>query len=155
MNKELCPKVQTALLTLEEQSAPLPLPLQEHLDSCQSCQEFHQVLSLLGDAPRPSSALEEKTRQLCHQALASRRRSRGRKLFLWFAAAAALLILSGTLVLHLPQRPSSASPTPLATVPPTPGNPWEDLLLDTEFSLANADISSLELQLDLLVVDLL
>ena len=28
------------------------------------------------------------------------------------------------------------------------------MLLDTEFSLANADLSSLELQLDLLVADL-
>ncbi|MGN0866132.1 MAG: hypothetical protein ACI4SG_00430, partial [Oligosphaeraceae bacterium] len=113
--------------------------------------------TLVEEAPRPSPALEEETRRLCRQALADRRRARWRKLCLWTTAAAALLILSaGTILSHLPLRQSPASPASPAVLATRAkaGEPWEDLMLDTEFSLANDDLSSLELQLDLLVVDL-
>ncbi len=160
MNKELCQEVQTTLLTLEGRSESLSDELREHLHACQECQDFQRVLTLLEDTPRPSATLEEKTRRLCHQALASRRQARWRKYFLWTSAAAALLLLAGTLLPHLSQRPAPGIPATLASThpvvtAPANGEPWEDLMLDTEFSLANEDLSSLELQLDFLVVDLL
>ncbi|MGN0867414.1 MAG: hypothetical protein ACI4SG_07065, partial [Oligosphaeraceae bacterium] len=62
MNKELCQEVQTTLLTLEGRSETLPPAHREHLASCQECQDFQRILTLVEEAPRPSPALEEETR---------------------------------------------------------------------------------------------
>lgn len=153
MNNPLCQETQTALLTRQEAGAALPPQAVDHLKECQECRKFQETLSLLLP-PAPPRELDEAVREQCHTSLRFTRWRRRLRPALWTSAAAALL-LAGSLFLHHSAKPAPDMPSRQAAQPPRHEDSWEEvMLLDTEFSLANADLSSLELQLDLLVADL-
>ena len=153
MNNPLCQETQTALLTRQEAGAALPPQAVDHLKECQECREFQETLSLLLP-PAPPRELDEAVREQCHTSLRFTRWRRRLRPALWTSAAAAFHQAAAYDLQPAAWRSavcSSRHPPP----PPRHEDSWEEvMLLDTEFSLANADLSSLELQLDLLVADL-
>ncbi len=161
MKDNLCQTLQNLLLAQENSAAPLPEELQSHFAQCQECQKTAKLLELLRHADEdkriaPSPSLDRQTLALCHTELKAQNALHTR-LFrprtLW--AAAALLVAMATLAVSTLHDSQPASPvTPKAQVALVDDAEWGESLLDTGMDLVNDEISSMELNFNLLAADL-
>ncbi len=161
MKDNLCQTLQDLLLARENSTAPLPGELQSHLAQCRECQKTAKLLGLLQHAAEdkrlaPSTSLDGKTLALCHKELKARPPQRTRLFHprtLW--AAAALLVAMAVLTICTLNDSQPASPAaPRAEVALADDAEWGESLLDTGMDLVNDEISSMELNFNLLAADL-
>lgn len=165
MSDKICQEIQMQLLLAQESRAPLPEEAAAHLKACAECREFQETLEAVS-APAPTPELDKSTLRLCHQELRAARMETSRKTLLahrWMrwvcSTAAAVALIAGILFVNT-RRNAPRAPTKGVTV--TPGETiadakttWDDdVLLDTELSLINSDLSAMNLELGMLVVDL-
>lgn len=165
MSDKICQEIQMQLLLAQESRAPLPEEAAAHLKACAECREFQETLEAVS-VPAPTPELDRSTLMLCHQELRAARMETSRKTLLahrWMkwacSTAAAVALIAGILFVNI-RRNDPRAPTREITV--TPGDTitdanatWDDdVLLDTELSLINSDLSAMNLELGMLVVDL-
>lgn len=165
MSDKICQEIQMQLLLAQESRAPLPEETAAHLKACTECREFQETLEAVS-VPAPTPELDRSTLRLCHQELRATRMETSRKTLLahrWMkwacSTAAAVALIAGILFVNI-RRNDPRAPTKGVTV--TPGETitdakttWDDdVLLDTELSLINSDLSAMNLELGMLVVDL-
>lgn len=165
MSDKICQEIQMQLLLAQESRAPLPREASAHLKACAECREFQETLEAVS-VPAPTPELDKSTLRLCHQELRAARMETSRKTLLayrWMkwacSTAAAVALIAGILFVNI-RRNDPRDPAKGVTV--TPGDTiadanatWDDdVLLDTELSLINSDLSAMNLELGMLVVDL-
>lgn len=162
MKDNPCQTLQNLLVAQEDSTAPLPEELQGHLAQCRECQKTARLLKLLRHANEdgktaPSPALDGRTLALCHKELRARRPRRmwlfRPRATLW--AAAALLVAMAVLAVFTLDDSRPANPAaPHAETALADDAEWKDSLLDTGMDLVNDEISSMELNFNLLAADL-
>lgn len=165
MSDKICQEIQMQLLLAQESRAPLPEEAAAHLKACAECREFQETLEAVS-APAPTPELDKSTLRLCHQELRAARMETSRKTLLahrWMrwvcSTAAAVALIAGILFVNT-RRNAPRAPTKGVTVTPVETitdakTTWDDdVLLDTELSLINSDLSAMNLELGMLVVDL-
>ena len=165
MSDKICQEIQMQLLLAQESRAPLPEEAAAHLKACAECREFQETLEAVS-VPAPTPELDKSTLRLCHQELRAARMETSRKTLLahrWMrwacSTAAAVALIAGILFVNT-RRNDPRDPAKGKTV--TPGDTiadakttWDDdVLFDTELSLINSDLSAMNLELGMLVVDL-
>jgi hypothetical protein len=162
MKDNHCQMLQDLLLTQEDPTTPLPEELQRHLAQCQECQKTAKLLGLLQHASEdaklvPQPSLDRKTLALCHRELKTQNTLRTR-IFrtrtIW--AAAALLVAMGVITAFSLTNNQNTAPTtaPQAKIALADDAEWGESLLDTGMDLVNDEISSMELNFNLLAADL-
>lgn len=165
MSDKICQEIQMQLLLAQESRAPLPEEAAAHLKACAECREFQETLEAVS-VPAPTPELDKSTLRLCQQELRAARMETSRKTLLahrWMrwacSTAAAVALIAGILFVNTRiNAPRDAA----KGVTVTPGEAitdakttWDDdVLLDTELSLINSDLSAMNLELGMLVVDL-
>lgn len=165
MSDKICQEIQMQLLLAQESRAPLPEEVAAHLKACAECREFQETLEAVS-IPAPTPELDKSTLRLCHQELRAARMETSRKTLLahrWMkwacSTAAAVALIAGILFVstrrndpHDHARGKTA--TPGDTIADANATWDDDVLLDTELSLINSDLSAMNLELGMLVVDL-
>lgn len=165
MSDKNCQEIQMQLLLAQESHAPLPEETAAHLKACTECREFQETLEAVS-VPAPTPELDKSTLRLCHQELRAARMETSRKTLLahrwmrWVCSTAAAVALIAGILFVSTRRNDPHDPAKGITI--TPGETiadakatWDDdVLLDTELSLINSDLSAMNLELGMLVVDL-
>lgn len=165
MSDKICQEIQMQLLLAQESRAPLPEEAAAHLKACAECREFQETLEAVS-VPAPTPELDKSTLRLCHQELRAARMETSRKTLLayrWMkwacSTAAAVALIAGILFVNTrrndPRDPAKGGAVTPGDIIADANTTWDDdVLLDTELSLINSDLSAMNLELGMLVVDL-
>lgn len=152
MNENTCEKIQGMLLDANGPKDNLNAAAAiQHLETCQDCRDYKKILDHLS-APVPSANLDESILPHCHQVLATtRKRRKNARIRNWFLCAGIAAVFA--LLLSVAVIDTQTNARHLDSLTFADEN-FDELLTDTDLSLASEDTAAINLELDIFANEL-